>query len=61
MGPPVRARVRGDWPFLAAMLACGLVVVTCLVILGGRAYERYQCPAPVPVPSVFTPSPGSAP
>lgn len=61
MGLAVRARVRGDWPFLAAMLACGLVVVTCLVILGTRAYAHYQCPAPVPVPSVFTPCPGSGP
>ena len=54
-------RLRRDWPYLAVMLACGLVVVACLAVLGGRAYERYQCPAPAPVPSVFTPSPGSAP
>lgn len=51
------ARIRDDWPFLAVMLVCGVIILTCVAVLGGRVYAGSQHPAPVP--SVFTPAPGS--
>lgn len=57
MGLAVISRIRGDWPFLAVMLVCGVIIVACVAVLGHRVYEGTR--HPVPVPSVFTPSPGS--
>jgi hypothetical protein len=57
MPAPGTGGSRGDWLFWAVMVACGLVIVFCVVWAGRQEYQAHRHPAPVP--SVFTPSPGS--